>query len=463
MKTKIFSILISAAAMAGFSACDTWEPGPDVVNGQGQLDTASLGVNVDDAETLVADNSAAKPAAAKAAKGVASRATVDLTNFIVTVTDNNNQQVSRWTYTTMPELPTFAAGDYTVTVKSHEVEPAAWNAPYFEGSQKFTIEADKVTEVETVVCTLANIRVSVKFTDRLVSAFDNPAEVSVKITSEGNNSLVFTPAETRSGYFAALKDLETLRLDFSASIMGHTETFTKTIDNVAKGQHRKITLGLTGNDNLPPEELGTIINDGQGITVDTSVIEDAPIESDYPWYEDNLDNTGRPGDEDFDDGGEEPNPPTPPGPGDEGSIEFDDPERTTLDIDGVNMVDDYGPGVKDAIVFIKSTNGFAHLNVKIESNMLTDEFLMPVGLVSEFDLASPPTYEYDGETRDTTDGLKGLGFPVGNEVTGDGVIEIPFDITQFVPLIFESGDHKFHITVTDKKGNTKSMTLLLRK
>ncbi len=254
MKTKIFSILLSAAAMAGFSACDSWNPDP-AVNGRGQLKTSTLGVEVDGAETDVNDNAGARPSSVKA-MAPASRATVDLSNFIVTVEDKNGQQVSRWTYTTMPELPTFAAGDYTVTVRSHEVEPAAWNAPYFEGSQAFTIEADKVTTVQTVVCTLANIRVSVKFSDKLMAAFDNPDEVTVKVTSEGNNSLDFTPAETRSGYFAALKDLETLRLDFSASIMGHTETFTKTLDNVAKGQHRKITFGLTGNDNLPPEEIG---------------------------------------------------------------------------------------------------------------------------------------------------------------------------------------------------------------
>lgn len=449
--------------MAGFSACDTWEPGQDVVKGQGQLDTASMGVSVDDAETLVTDNNTTRPAAAKGSKGGASRATVDLTNFLVTVTDNkSNQVVSRWTYASMPELPTFAAGDYTVTVKSHEVEPAAWNAPYFEGSQKFTIVTDKVTEVETVVCTLSNIRVSVHFTEDLLKAFDNPAEVSVKVTSEGNNSLVFTPAETRSGYFAALKDLETLRVDFSASIMGHTETFTKTVDNVAKGQYRKITFGLTSNPTDPPEEVGTIINDGQGITVDTSVIEDAPIESDYPWYEDNLDGSGRPGDEDFEQGGDEPDPPTPPGPGDEDKWEITFTSET-LNLDGANMCDDYGAGKKSAVVIINSTNGFSHLNVKIESDMLTDDFLKPVGLVSEFDLAYPPTFEYDGEIKDTTEGLKGLGFPVGDEVTGDAITEIPFDITQFVPLIFQSGDHKFHITVTDKKNNSKSMTLLLRK
>lgn len=453
MKTKIFSILLSAAAMAGFSACDTWNPDP-AVNGRGQLSTANLGVEVDGAETDVNDNAGAKPAAVKA-RTTASRATVDLSNFIVTVDDKNGQQVSRWTYSTMPELPTFAVGDYTVTVRSHEVEPAAWNAPYFEGSQTFTIEADKVTEVQTVVCTLANIRVSVKFTDKLIAALDNASLATVKITSEGNNSLIFTPSETRSGYFAALKDLETLRLDFSASIMGHTETFTKTIDNVAKGQHRKITLSLTGNEVVPPEELGTIINDGQGIIVDTTVIENDPIESDYEWYEDNLDDSGRPGDEDFG-GGEEPGPGPGPDPGpdpSDWSIEF---TSSSLDLDGVNDATQFPQdGSKPAAVVITSSEGIANLKVDIISDALAGVLEDPsIGLAPSFDLA------YPGNLEEALSGT--FHFPVGNEVIGQ--TEVTFDIAPFVPLlnIYPGNDHTFRLTVIDQKGNQEVKELKFR-
>lgn len=60
--------------------------------------------------------------------------------------------------------------------------------------------------------------------------------------------------------------------------------------------------------------------------------------------------------------------------------------------------------------------------------------------------------------------LKSLGFPVNAEVVGKGVDEpLKFDITTFMPLILEAGDHKFHITVTDLDGNSKGMTLLIRK
>jgi hypothetical protein len=449
MKTKIFSILLTVAAMVGFSACsDDWNPDAE---GSGQLRTASLGVEVDGAETIVSDNSGAK----KSIKAVSSRATIDLSNFIVAVSTSAGKEVERWTYSTMPELPTFAAGEYTVTVKSHEVEPAAWNAPYYEGTQTFTIVANQITEVETVVCKLANIRVSVAFTDDLLAAFDNANEVSVKVSIDnaGTNSLTFTPSETRSGYFQALSDLQTLRIDFSASILGNVETFTKTIDNVEKGQHRKITFGLTSNPNLPPDELGTIINDGQGITIDNTVDEDDPIETNFDWYEDNTNSNGRPGDEDFDDGDK-------PGQGGEEGGETSEETITftseTLNLEGPNNVDEFGTdeGKKDAIVTINSANGFKNLTVNIVSDYLTEDMMTSVGLATEFDLANPGSFEV---------GLKGLGFKTGTEITADGVTEVPFDITQFMAFITKSGDHKFIITVVDKTGHSNSMTLILRK
>ena len=82
--------------------------------------------------------------------------------------------------------------------------------------------------------------------------------------------------------------------------------------------------------------------------------------------------------------------------------------------------------------------------------------LSGVGLTSEFDLANPVK-----NGTDYTEGLKGLGFKVGDEVKGE--TELDFDITTFMPLIFEAGDHKFIITVKDENGVSKTLSLLIRK
>lgn len=458
MKSKIFSLLAGAAILAGFPSCsDNWNGDDPEGKGIGRLDPSTLGVEVDGAETVLTDNSGAKRCVA----GVESRSdattpTITLDNFIVTVTTPSGTEVNRWSYKELVEmdfLPTFEAGEYILNVKSHNVEPAAWNAPYYEGAQSFTIEANKVTEVETVVCTLANIRVSVNFSDQLLKAFDNPDEVTVKVTSEGNNSLTFTPALSaggNSGYFAALADLETLRIDFAASINGNVEKFTKTIDNVAKGQHRKIYLGLTDNPTTPPEEVGAITNDGEGITVNTEVIEDEPIISDFDWYEDNLDDKDRPGSEDFDDPENPDNPDNPDDPKVE-AIRF---ESSSLNLNGMNYAADFpDDGSKPAAVDIYAAEGIANLLVEIISDQLDESLLQSVGLDVSFDLA------YPGDLEATLSNPEGFNFPTGDKVIGQ--TEVTFNIAPFVPLLnlYPNNVHSFRITVTDKKGEVKSLLL----
>ena len=172
--------------------------------------------------------------------------------------------------------------------------------------------------------------------------------------------------------------------------------------------------------------------------------------------EENLGNDDRPNQEGEEPGGEDPNPPTPPG--DEDAITL---TSETLDVDGVNEAEKFGPGIKDAIVNIHSDAGVRNLNVEIISDFLTEEFLSGVGLTTRFDLANADdTKEMDnGETLATN--LRGLGFPVNSDVTGKN--DLVFDITGFMPLILQAGDHKFVITVTDAKGAQKGITLLIRK
>ena len=112
------------------------------------------------------------------------------------------------------------------------------------------------------------------------------------------------------------------------------------------------------------------------------------------------------------------------------------------------------------MVDITSTNGFSSLLVEIISNSLNDSMLTDVGLAATFDLATGMSAgdnprDLSAVLRDT------FHFPVGEEVTGDDVTSISFNITEFVPLLNMYTDemHQFRITVTDKKGNKKDMTL----
>ena len=94
----------------------------------------------------------------------------------------------------------------------------------------------------------------------------------------------------------------------------------------------------------------------------------------------------------------------------------------------------------------------ADLGVKIISETLTPEELAGVGLAGQFSLVNDSQY---------FEQLKGLGFPVGDQVSGKKDLDL--SITTFLGLLqmFGTGDHNFEITVTDTKGNATTKTVML--
>ena len=194
----------------------------------------------------------------------------------------------------MPEIFSLEPGDYRVEVQSHEVQKAEWSRPYFLGSKAFTIEANKVTEIGVVSCKFSSLKVSVVFTDALRAEMADDVKVEISANDEGK--LTFTPAETRSGFFAVLDGSTTLTAVFTGTVKGYRENIIKTYTDIAAGQHRIITFDLKDNPSTPPEETGTV-DPGEGINVDVSVT-DSAISGGVDVSEDNE--TGsRPGDEDF--------------------------------------------------------------------------------------------------------------------------------------------------------------------
>lgn len=433
------------AAASGCSDNWTADVGAD---GKGTLVTSSLLPSVKNEELFVEEIRGAQ----QRARG-ASRSTINLSDFIVEVTNAGGAQAALWSFSDMPSLPTFPVGTYTVTVKSHEVKDAAWSEPYFVGSQSFKIEHGDLTYVDPIVCTLSNIKVTVKFDKKLLAAAaNNGADFKVTVTSNPGVSLDFTTGETRAGYFKAFENLSTLHVAFTGTVAGVQESTSAVLKNVAAGQHRQITFGLKTNPNPSPDETGNISIDKDGINVDFSVMQEDMtgniIVDETPGSSDD-----RPGKEE---GGDQP---TPPDPGNEDAISF---ASATLGIEegDINIADDFGPGVKDAIINIHSDEGVRNLNVEIVSDFLTDEFLGGVGMTTKFDLANADDTEVRENGYTLAENLRGLGFRVNGDVTGKNDLE--FNITQFMPLILKKGDHIFRIAVTDLKGNRKNMNLLIR-
>lgn len=92
-------------------------------------------------------------------------------------------------------------GVYTIKATSNgfDGQAADFDIPYYAGSETVTIENGKEAQ-KTVVCTLANVKVTVKFDENFVSKFKSMT-VQVGDVEGKYTPLNFTTSEIRSAYF----------------------------------------------------------------------------------------------------------------------------------------------------------------------------------------------------------------------------------------------------------------------
>lgn len=420
MKTKLISILaVAAAALSAMCSCsdDTWEPKTEK---SGEISLSSIGIEVSSAMDVV------------------SRNTYDLSSFIVKVYDEQNTMVQKWTYGEMPEIFTLKVGNYRVDVESHEIQKAAWDEPYYFGSKEFAIEDSKITEIGVVKCSFASLKVSIVFSDDLREVMGDDVKVTVVANDDG--TLVFTPSETRAGYFAVVEGSTTLAARFQGTVMGYAEDINKVYEDIAPGQHRIITFSLKGVDPNIDVPAGTI-DPSEGINVDVSVT-DENINGGINPEEGNKDSSDRPGNENF--GSDTPDNPDQPDQPDtpteeaatfESELSFDTPNDPNAGVSG--------------LVTIKIPKGCAHLIVAITTTSANFAAAIEQIGIQQFDLCYPGAQEA---------GLQSLGLLTGSDVIGK--TEVPFDISEFIPLLTAfPGTHNFQISVTDQENKQTSKTL----
>lgn len=463
MKTKIYSLLVALMSVVAFSACDDWTPGEQgrYPANTGGVSSANMNVDVNDEVTAIG------------------RAIVDTSDFLVTVYEKGSETVATydgkacsWTYSAMPEIFTLPVGEYTVSVRSHEPEDAAWSAPYFIGSADFTVKNDEVTYIGTVVCQFASVKVEVRFSQELAEAMESDAKVVVDAGVAGT-SLTWTATETRYGYFFPAENNPTILATFTGTVKGQVVSAIKEITDAKFGSYYIFTFSLNTGNPILPDEFGDVTEGTPGITIDFDVI-DSPVSSTVrPGETPSGDSDKHPDTEEWPEQPENPDKPDTPDTPDNP----DDPKDEVIDIapegfdkDGINDI----TGDTYKMTF-KTQYPITNIEVEISSPYLTSNFLYGVGLTSKFDLAYPENsvvinYNADedpdgkdrnGEVMDLTEALIGFEFPVGKDVIGK--TELPFDLSPFIPLLSLdpiSGDiHTFRLTIKDNKGNVLTQDL----
>lgn len=349
---------------------------------------------------------------------------INTDNYLIRIYNADNELVQEWKLNELPEIFTLKVGAYTIQALSHEVQPAEFEKPYYFAKESFTIVANKVIDLEPLVCRLQNIQVSVTYDDKLQALMGDDVVTTVSV---GKVSLPFKKGETRSGYFLSNQEgTNVMTATMAGQIDGSPESVPYPIQNVKAGQHRIIKFFLKYvNDDGYLEGGFTSLK--LAIVAECTIIERGVIV-----------------------GQEEEVIPDPNPSGPEGM-------SPTIEGDGFNLDESLIVPIKGnegitVVINIAAENGISNLRVKIDSETLTPDVLEEVGLASEFDLAYP---------GDLEEGLNGLGFPIGEKVIG--ATELKFDVSKFTGLlgIYGEATHKFIITVIDKYGRYEEKTLTL--
>lgn len=434
MNTKIYSFLAAAGVALALGSCSDnpdYPLGKDDATGSVRLSDMGVEVSTDEMLMSRADDSG-----------------IDTSSFLVKITDAAGTSVYESTVATANEVVTLPVAEgYRLSVRSHEVENAAWEAPYYFGEQAFDIKADAITEVGTVSCKFANIRVSVRYTDELQALMGNDVTVAVKC-SENGSSLEFAKNETRSGYFKALEGSTTLAAEFTGTVSGQTARLVKALNDVKAGQHRVITFGVkTGNTDVP-DEFGSITVDGEGSGVKiadglylTAEVTTQTVDGNVTADETGDGDAKRPGQED------------PVGPDNPDNPDEPKDDAIIIEAPGLSFTEVMKPTeVTDGKLLIKASKGVNNLFVEIvPGGKEFEDVLLALPMPLKFDLAHTAS-------QDEKEKMQGFNFPVDDEIVGH--TEVEFDLTQFIPLLdIYAGEPKFVLTVHDTEGNTLTKTL----
>ena len=404
------------------------QPNPTPCDATGFLSVSGLSMRVVYDETDVRpDDTSDQTQSPQAVSGTRAEQP-DVDGFIVEILDADNAQVFKKTYAELKqqlaepmELP---VGAYRMEVRSEESTPdVAWEHPVYGATSSFTISKAQTTQLEEVVCTLQNIKVTVDYSSELAGMLPNTSKATISL---GQTSQEFLKTETRAAYFKSLDIENTLDFNFDG-VFADTDIpaqFSKQITGVKAGQWRKISVVINYADK------GTLLFQ---VTVDNNIIQDNSFVKDVT---ENL----------LEELLEDPNAPTLAWPGHDMSKPF-----TLTDA----MFDDNGNCIEPFVFDLASPNGIESLRVNIGST--SSRFMASMAAIQ-----LPETFDLCALDASSPAGiiLKGFGYPVGGELKGQQAKS--FNIAGQIKALYEfDGTHIFSFDMTDAKGVSTAAALTL--
>lgn len=344
----------------------------------------------------------------------------DINEFDVTITNSAGELVESFKYKDRPtEAITLPVGVYQLNVSSGTMSGAEWETPVYGATKEVKI-LSKVTEhIETIVCRLQNIKVTVEYAADLAELLDFTHTNMVVALEE--SQLTYANKEARAGYFAPIAETNTLKLTFTCRYTGEEKNITMTneITGVKACQWRKITVAIQN----ATDGSATI-----GIVCDTwTYDEEITFDTSFALMEEPLaDDTDLP------------------------EINWEGHDLATPFEISDDMFNEEGVFTSSINLDIAAKSPIASIVIKASSTNTDFMTNYTKFIAAECDIC-------DGSTDDSF--LKIMGYPIDALGATSTRLQFAKQVDSFKEY---PGTHTFEIVVTDDKGNKNSTTLTVK-
>lgn len=343
-------------------------------------------------------------------------------------------------YATADEVPssiTVPVGEYTISSHSPGTLEKQMSAPYYTGNTDITVTKDVASQVD-VVCRMANSRIQMIYGEDFKEAF---SEWTITIDDGSEMALSYTQANLTPDaiYWHFDDNVTAITVNIKAkTVEGNTVTESRAFrKSDAAENYEEVGDAFTGGDALEIA-MGTVessTGDLTGITITTNITFENESESvEIPTTEP---------EEPEEPGGEDPEEPG------EGAVTLNLPADVTYSISA-------GDAPASADAYIASEAGLDKIIVTITAgNDAFQAILVDLTMDGQSFLA-----ENGGVDLIDNSDFGNLVSTVGSQAPTDGTKEYTFPIGTFFTFLDMTGatdpgkSHEFHITVTDKNGET---------
>ncbi|MCF2599193.1 DUF4493 domain-containing protein [Phocaeicola barnesiae] len=409
-------LTLSTAAMLFLASCEMKNELTDSLTNKADTGTLELGVSVKQPVSQTR----------------ADASDIDTNTFPITVkgTSAGVDTIVR-NYNTLAEMPasiTVPVGTYNVSSHTPGTLEKQMTAPYYSGDTEVTVTKD-ITSSVNVVCRMANSRIQLNYGEDFKTAF---SEWTITIDDGSEMALSYTQENLKpeAVYWYFGDNVTAIKVKITAkTTAGNTVTQSQTFRKAdASENYEEVGDNFTGGDALQIN-MGTVesaTGTVTGITIKTHITfedESEPVEI--------------------------PIGPTPPIPGPRDPVALELPADVTYSISE-------GTAPSSADAYIASEAGLDKIVVTITAG--NDDFqaiLVDLTMDGQSFLA-----ENGGVDLIDNADFGNLVSTVGSTAPKDGDTSYTFPIGAFFTFLDMTGatdpgkQHEFHITVTDKNGET---------